>query len=163
MRRGRSVPTVSAIVMLTLVCAQPASPQSAAASNSLMAFGALIVGTWEGAGSRHEFTWGVGRQLLRSQSWFGEGEAWTLVSEGWLYWDPGEQTIRGQTIAVNMGIDLFEHRSRVEGSVIVSDLVSHGELGGVYVELWAFDDDGYTWSLEQDGAQVMGARYVRVR
>ena len=64
---------------------------------------------------------------------------------------------------MNMGIDLFEHRSRVEGSVIVSDLVSHGELGGVYVELWAFDDDGYTWSLEQDGAQVMGARYVRVR
>jgi hypothetical protein len=163
MRTTVSAGILAGMTALILAWAQPASAQDTAASGPLAAFGALIVGTWEADGSRHEFTWGVGHQVLRSRSWFAEGDAWTLVSEGWWYWDPAEQTIRGQTVAVNMGIDLFEHRSRVEGSVIVSDLVSHGELGGVYVERWAFGDDGYSWALEQDGAHVMGARYVRGR
>jgi hypothetical protein len=33
----------------------------------------------------------------------------------------------------------------------------------VYVERWSFDDGGYDWVLEQDGAQVMGSRYTKLR
>ncbi len=148
---------------LCLALGSPAAGQQQDSSTELEAFGALVVGQWDADGSRHEFTWGVGRRVVRSQSWFGDGDEWTLVSEGWWYWDPVEETIRGQTVAENMGIDLFEHRSRVEGRVIVSGLVSHGDFGGVYVERWTFDDRGYDWVLEQDDQPVMAARYTRTR
>ncbi len=148
---------------LGVVLAAPVAGQQPEGPAALEAFGALVAGQWESPGSRHEFTWGVGRQVVRSRSWFAEGDEWTLVSEGWWYWDPDGETVRGQTVAVNMGVDLFEHRSRIEGRTVVSDLVSHGDFGGVYVERWTFDDDGYDWVLEQDGARVMGARYTRTR
>ena len=148
---------------LGLLLASPGASQQPVGPTALEAFGSLVEGRWEAAGSRHEFTWGVGRRVIRSQSWFGEADEWTLVSEGWWYWDPVDETVRGQTIAVDMGVDLFEHRSRVEGRIIISDLVSHGNFGGVYVERWMFDDDGYDWVLEQDGQPVMGARYTRSR
>ena len=152
-----------ALVLSVLLGPSSVSAQQDAGPAALEAFGALVVGEWTSEGSRHEFTWGVGRQVIRSQSWFGEAQSWTLVSEGWWYWDPSEESIRGQTVAVNMGIDLFEHRSRVEGSEVVSDLVSHGEFGGEFVERWTFDDSGYDWILEQNGQRVMESRYTRLR
>lgn len=106
------------------------SPGGAAGQTPLDDFAARVLGSWEGDDSRHEFTWGVGQRVVRSRSWFADGNGWTLVSEGWWYWDPAEESIRGQTVAVGMGIDLFEYRSRIEGETIVHDLVSHGEFGG---------------------------------
>lgn len=154
---------------LTVLAASPAAarqerdgPERETGAAALEAFGALVVGEWQSEGSRHEFSWGVGRRAIHSRSWFGDPGSWTLVSEGFWYWDPGEGTIRGRTVAIDMGIDLFEHRSRVDGRSVVSDLVSHGDFGGVYVERWTFDDAGYDWVLEQDGARVMGARYTKV-
>lgn len=158
--RVRQLATAGA---LGLLIATPAASQQPVGPIALEAFGSLVMGQWQAPGSRHEFTWGVGRRVIRSQSWFGEGGEWTLVSEGWWYWDPVDETVRGQTVAIDMGVDLFEHRSRVEGRAIVSDLVSHGDFGGVYVERWTFDDTGYDWVLEQDGQPMMEARYTRTR
>jgi hypothetical protein len=141
--------------------------QSAPAADSdggaLVDFGALVVGRWETEDSRHDFAWGVGERVLRSTSYAADGDHWVIVSEGWWYWDPGEGTIRGQTVAVGMGIDLFEYRSRVSGSEVVHDLVSHGEFGGVFVERWTFDEAGYSWTLEQDGERIMGGAFRRIR
>jgi hypothetical protein len=132
-------------------------------AEALAAFGALVVGQWASDSSRHEFEWGVGNQVIKSTSHALDGDAWVVVSEGWWYWDPADETVRGTTVAVGMGIDLFEHRSRVHENEVVHDLVSYGDFGGVYVERWTFDADGYTWALEQDGERLMGGAYRRLR
>ena len=136
------------------------------AETSLAAFGELIVGEWEGDGSRHVHEWGVGHKVIRSRSYFqAEGE-WMLVSEGMWFWDADEQTVRGVTVAVGMPAELFLYRSTVRGNEVVHDLVARGPAGGRFVERWLFDGGGYEWSLEQeqDGKpqRLMGGAYRRV-
>jgi len=141
----------------------PASAQSTAPSDPLAAFGAKMVGSWEAEDSRHVFEWGVGERVLKSTSYAPEGNRWIVTSEGWWYLDPVTGTVRGTTIAVGMGIDLFEHSARVGAGEIVHDLVAHGPMGGSYVERWVFDADGYAWTLEQDGTRLMEGHYRRGR
>lgn len=129
----------------------------------LSAFGDRMVGTWEAEDSKHVFEWGVGERVLKSHSYFSDNEDWVLVSEGMWYWDPGVESIRGVTVAIGMPVELFEYTSRIAGREVVHDLVSHGEMGGRYVERWLFTDDGYDWALEQDGERVMGGSFQRVR
>jgi len=122
-----------------------------------------MVGTWEGDGSRHVFEWGVGQRVVKSISYGPEGDGWVVVSEGWWYWDPVAQSVRGTTVGTGMGIDLFQHTARLERDEIVHDLVTHGSMSGSFVERWLFDEAGYSWSLEEDGITLMGGRYERVR
>lgn len=135
-------------------------PGDDAATSALARFGERMVGTWEGDGSRHVFEWGVDRRAIRSRSYGPDGES--LVSEGFWFWDPEDRVIRGRVVATGMGIDLFEYTTRVEDDRIVHDLTTHGAMAGEFVERWVFEDDGYRWSLEQDGEALMGGRYVRV-
>ena len=156
-------PVVALVGIGALALLVARAPGATAQESELEAYGDLVVGTWEADDSRHDFAWGVGSQVVKSTGYALDGAEWVIVSEGWWYWDPSEQTIRGQTVAVGMGIDLFEHRTRVEGDRIVHDLIAHGEMGGTFVERWTFDGEGYTWSLEQNGARLMGGAYRRTR
>lgn len=122
-----------------------------------------MIGSWEADDSRHVFEWGIGERVLKSTSYASDGDGWIVTSEGWWYWNPAASAVRGTTVAIGMGIDLFEHTVRVvEADEIVHDLVAYGPMGGTYVERWTFDPDGYTWALEQDGTRLMGGRYHRV-
>lgn len=132
-------------------------------TDDLASFGERMVGTWEGVGSRHVFEWGVGERVLKSRSYFAEGDDWVLVSEGWWYWDPAAGAVRGKTIAIDMPGELFEYTTRLHDDEVVHDLVLHGEMGGAFVERWVFSGGGYSWALEQDGQRLMGGEYARVR
>lgn len=138
------------------------APPVVAQTGPLAAFGDLVVGTWEGDGSRHVFEWGVGELVVKTRSYFGDGSEWTLVSEGIWYADPDGDRIRGVTVAVEMPASLFEYTSRVGGDEVVHDLVTHGQMGGSYVERWSFSGNGYTWALEQGGERLMGGAYTKV-
>lgn len=125
-------------------------------------FGAHTVGTWEAEDSRHVFTWGVGKRVVFSRSYFPTPDGWSLVSEGIWYWDPSIEAIRGTTIAIGMPVELLQYTTRLEGDDIVHELRAVGPMGGDYVERWRMEPDGYAWTLEQDGQQVMEGRYRRV-
>ncbi|NNL31405.1 MAG: hypothetical protein HKO77_10295, partial [Gemmatimonadetes bacterium] len=131
----------------------------------LSRFGELVVGSWTAPDSRHTFEWGVDRKVLKSASYGLDGDDWQLVSEGFWYWDPAAGVIRGRTVAVGMGIDLFEYTSRIadSGNEIVHELIAHGQISGSFIERWRFEGDSYVWTLEQEGARVMGGEYRRVR
>ena len=131
----------------------------------LEAFGALAVGEWDASDSRHVLEWGVGRKIIHSKSYFRSGEQWTLVSEGIWYANPSGNGVLGLAVAIEMPVDLFEYHSEIRGDTIVHQLVSHGAMGGKYLETWQFVGDGYRWELEQDKdgvmQRVMGGAYRR--
>ncbi len=132
------------ICLGTLAFATAAAQEDAIPS--LEAFGALAVGEWTAANSRHVLEWGVGRQVIHSKSYFGSGEDWVLVAEGFWYQDPSGSGVRGVSVAIEMPVNLFEYHSEVEGDSIVHRLVSYGEMGGEYRETWQFDGEGYRWT-----------------
>ena len=143
------------------------SPDAEATTNeSLAAFGALVVGSFEANDSRHEYEWGIDGRVIRSRSYFKSDEGWTLVSEGMWFWDPGESIVRGAVVAIDMPVDLFEYRSVVEDDEIVHELMAHGAQGGRFIERWVFDDDGYRWTLERPSDEsterLMSGAYRRV-
>ena len=149
------------VALSTLPAHAPAQPSS---PDALTDFGERLVGTWEADDSRHIYEWGVGDRVLTSRSYFLATEGWALVSQGLWYWDPSAETVRGVVVAVDMPVELFEYASRLEGDEIVHDVVSHGEMGGRYVERWRFEGNLYHWSLEQDGREILsGGPYRRER
>ena len=137
--------------------------EAEALSPALASFGERMVGTWEDGGSRHVFGWAVGRQAVTSRSYTAADGDWQPVSQGFWWWDPRDEVIRGRVVAVDMGIDLFEYVTRVDEDEIVHDLTAHGAAGGAFVERWVVETDVYRWSLEQDGEAIMGGVYQRVR
>ena len=132
----------------------------------LEALGELIIGTWEGPGSRHVHTWGVGRRLIKSESFFKADEIWELVAEGIWFWDSEDEVIRGVAVAVDMPVDRFDYRTVVDGSEVIHDLKAYGEKEEQFVETWTFGPTGYVWQLEQateDGLmRITGGAYDRV-
>ncbi len=159
----RGLPRLAAL-SIAVATATPVSAQLSMSSDPLADFGATMVGSWEADGSRHVFEWGVGGRVLKSTSYASDGDGWVVTSEGWWYWDPVAEAVRGTTVAIGMGIDLFEHTVRMmKADEIVHDLVAYGPMGGTYVERWTFEPDGYPCALEQDGSRLMGGRYQRVR
>lgn len=142
-----------ALVIAGALLFSPAAavPQTTAAGSDLEAFGALVVGTWEAADSRHVLEWGVGRRVIRSRGYFLIDGDWMLVSEGIWYEDRDAARIRGVVLAVEMPIDRFEYSTVVNGSEVVHELVAHGEAGGRYRETWTFDGSGYRWMVAKIG------------
>lgn len=167
--------TVFLLVGAGLAAAWPPPPEPPGAAHgpaqvpggALEAFGALAVGEWTAEDARNTLTWGVGRKIIHSKSYFLLQGEWTLVSEGVWYADPSGAGVRGVVVAIEMPVELFEYRSEVRGESIVHQLVGHGEMGGEYRETWSFDDEGYEWTLETEaeGAmqRVMGGAYQRAR
>jgi len=147
--------------------ADPQDPDQSAAG-PLAPFERLIGGQWHLDGSYHEFEWGLGRQSVRSRSYFiVEGEP-KLVSEGIWFWHPGEKQIKGAFTAIDMPVVFFDYTVRFEGNKMVSDLVAFDAEGNksAYVETWEFTDDThYEWKLfseTPDGPrEVMGGIYSK--
>ena len=114
------------------------------------------------------FEWGVGNRSVRGRSYFvRDGDA-VLVSEGFWYWHPGQQKIRGVFTAKDMPVELFDFTTRFEGDRMISDLGAFGADGSAtsYVETWEFTDDThFTWTLYRvtpDGpVKEMGGVYTR--
>ncbi len=158
---------VTSLRMLSVVLLGLAvAPQPAVGQGPLEALGELMVGTWESADSRHEHEWGVGRQLIRSRSYFLVDGTWVLVAEGIWFWDDEEQTLRGTHLAIEMPMNRLEYRTTVRGDAVRHDLRTYGEAAERLVETWNFEDGAYTWEVERrtdDGLErMMGGRYRRV-
>lgn len=163
-RRGRRVllPLLLALVAPALLSAQAPRPEP---DPPLAALAGLVLGSWEAPGSRHVHEWGVGRRLIRSRSYLRAGEEWTLVSEGMWWWDENGGTLRGIHFTVGMPMDRMEYATRVEGGRVIHDLRTFGAEEGRFREVWEFEGDGYSWSLEEpsgDGfRRIMGGEYSR--
>lgn len=155
------------LVMPLYVHGQDEDAQQSA-SNPLAPFERLIGGQWYLQGSYQEFEWGVGRQSVKSRSYFIVDGKPKLVSEGIWFWHPGEKQIKGFFTAIDMPVVFFDYTTRFEENRMVNDLRSYGSKGNesVYVEIWDFTGDTrFVWSLLRktpDGLkEQMGGTYTR--
>ena len=165
--RARGVPMRSLGVTLVVGTLGLALAHAAAAQDAtgeLEAFGALVVGTWRADDAKHVHTWGVGKKLIHSASYFLVDGEWKLVSEGIWYWDDQERTIRSTHVAIDMPVERFEYRTEVKGALVEHELTAYGSQPGDFVEIWSFHEDGYDWRLESPddrGTRVMGGSFRR--
>lgn len=157
---------VAALALVALASAITGSVL--AEENPLQPFEKLIGGKWELKGSAQEFEWGVGRKSVLSRSHFTVDGRSRKVSEGFWYWHPGSNEIRGVFVAVDMPVELFEYTTRFEGRKMISQLRSYTSEGdeSLNTETFEFTTDGqYEWSLYDGGdetqAKVMSGTYVR--
>lgn len=152
---------------VSVLSAQEA-PQSQSNPNPLSSFEQLIGGQWHLDDSYQEFEWGLGKLSVKSNSYFITGGEAQLVAEGFWFWHPKNQQIKGAFTAVEMPAVLFEYTTRFEGEKMVSDLLTYDASGAEteYVEVWdLMDDTHYLWTLfmkTPDGLQeVMSGTYER--
>lgn len=134
------------------------------ATNPLAPFAHLIGGDWyldgpDGAYTHHHFEWGVGQKTVVSRSYTPDNNGEILVSEGFWFWHPAEQTIKGYHIAIEMPVEVFEYITTFEGSKMVSELKATDLEGAVndLIETWEFtDNDHYIVTIDNktpDGPQ----------
>ncbi|MFW6088449.1 MAG: hypothetical protein ACODAB_01775 [Gemmatimonadota bacterium] len=143
----RRVFAVSAVLIFATVCATPEARSQPA---PLAPFERLIGGEWRSGNTVQVFEWGPGRSSVIARSYTAEAGRKVPSSVGIWYWHPGEKTIEGRATAVNMPVSLFEYKTRFEGDVMRSELVTHSADGetGVFVETWEFTGkDAYEWRL----------------
>ncbi len=139
-----------------------------AAEDPLAAFAPFIGGQWHLDGSYTELEWGVGRRAVNARSYFVvDGQA-KLVSEGFWFWHPGEQQIKGIFTAIDMPVVLFLYTTRFEGDAMIGDLRAYAASGKetVFVETWKLEDDShFAWTLSSETAdgeeQSMSGTYTR--
>ncbi len=123
-------------------------------ANPLEPFSRLVGGQWHLENTYHAVEWGVGKKSVVVSSYVESDGETNLVSEGFWFWHPGEQQIRGYFVATGMGIDLYEYTTRFEGDKMVNQLVGYGRYGGQFEEIWKFTGpDHYEWSLFQKTAE----------
>ncbi len=119
--------------------------------NPLTAFQRLIGGEWHMDAAFHTFEWGVGKKMLKISSYFQTDGKANLVSEGFWFWHPGKGVVQSYSVAVEMGVELFEYTdSRWEGNKMVNDMIAYDAAGQAteYQEDWDFvDQDRYVWTL----------------
>lgn len=144
------------------------TPKPHPPTNPLSSFERLIGGQWHLDDAYQEFEWGVGRRSVNSKAYMMVGGEVQLVAEGFWFWHPKEQQIRGVFNAVGMPAVLFDYTTRFEGEKMVSDLLTFDASGteSEYVEVWDLvDDTHYLWTLflkTPEGRQeVMGGTYER--
>ena len=162
MRRHAS--WVLPLLGLVTMASTPAAPFSAQVVDTpLSALERLVSGSWYiGEDSYQVFTWGVGRQSVKSEMFFITPENETLVSEATYFYHPGRETLLGFGVAVDMGIDVFGYTSiRARGDTLILDLSAFGPQATdeVLRETWTFfDDDRYEWVLWARGEDGTWAR-----
>ena len=125
-------------------------------TNPLTPFARLIGGEWyydgkDGAYTHHHFEWGVGQKTVISRSYAPDNNGEVLVSEGFWFWHPAEQTIKGYHIAIGMPVEVFEYTTTFEGNKMVSELRATNPEGAVanHIETWQFtDEDHYVCTVD---------------
>ena len=137
-------------------------------SNPLAPFERLIGGEWHLDGSFLELEWGVGKTSVRGRSYLVGEDSPRLVSEGFWFWHPGEDQIKGYFTAVEMPAVLFDYTTKFEEGRMVNELRTYDAAGSEtsYVEIWEpVGDSHYEWALlakTPDGLEeVMSGTYER--
>ena len=140
-----------AVIVTALSCA--AVTQAEATDDPLAGFAPFIGGQWHMEGSYTELEWGVGRRAVNARSYFVvDGQA-KLVSEGFWYWHPGEQQIKGVFTAIDMPVELFLYTIRFDGDTMIGDLMAYGSNGKEtpFVEKWKLEDGTtFLWTLTSE-------------
>lgn len=134
----------------------------------LAGFAPFIGGQWHLDGSYTELEWGVSRRAVNARNYFlVDGQA-KLVSEGFWFWHPGEQQIKGVFTAIDMPVVLFLYTTRFEGDAMIGDLRAYASNGKetVFVETWKLEDDShFSWTLTSETAdgevESMSGTYTR--
>jgi len=132
----------------------------------LAPFERLVGGEWHLEDSYQSFEWGVGRRSVRARSYLLVDGTAQLVSEGFWYWHPGEQRIRGVFTAIEMPVTLFDYVTRFDGDTMVSELAAYDAAGDSdrYIETWRFSGErAFEWALraEPGGEPLMSGTYQR--
>ena len=137
-------------------------------ANPLDPFQVLVGGQWHIEGSYQVFEWGPGRSSVNSRSYIMVNGNPHVTSQGFWYWHPGEQQIKGVFTAVGMPDILFEYSTLFLDNRMMNDLRTYDIKGNMerYVETWMFtSEDSYTWKLEkpvEDGLKpVMEGVFIR--
>jgi hypothetical protein len=122
-----------------------------APANPMAAFERLVGGEWHFGDQYQVFEWGLGKRSIHARGYqVVKGEA-KLVSDGLIFYHPGEERLRGYFVAEGMGIDVFDYDITFEGDRMVAALKTFGQLTGEFEEVWEFTDaDHYEWSLLQE-------------
>lgn len=136
------------------------------AAAPLQPFEFLVGGTWELEGSYQVFEWSLDKTLLKSRSWYLRDGEPVVTSEGFWFWHPSEQTIRGTFIARGMPVVLFDYTTCFSGPTMYNQLrgvAADGKLSE-YRETWEFlDREHYLWKLYQGSDKpVMEGRFKRI-
>ena len=136
--------------------------------NPLAAFTPFIGGKWFLEGTYQTLAWGVGHKSVIARNYFPSEEGSELVSEGFWFWHPGEEQIRGYFTAIKMPVAVFEYVTHFEENKMVSDLKSYTPegVGEQYIEEWELTSvDSYEWRLlapTPDGVhQAMNGTFTR--
>jgi len=163
------VPALQWPALLILFCFSSVSADEQCdppAASPLQPFEFLVGGTWELEGSYQVFEWSLDKTLLKSRSWYLRDGEPVPSSEGFWYWHPSEQTIRGTFIARAMPVVVFDYTTCFRGSIMVNQLRGIAADGKVsdYREIWEFQgSDHYLWRLYQDGDKpILEGRFSRV-
>lgn len=145
-----------------------ASEKESPAYQQLKHFQQLIGGTWHLQDSYQEFEWGLGKQSVTSRSYFRKDNQAQLVSEGFWYWHPAKNEIKGIFTAINMPFWLVEYTTVFEGNKMINDLLTYDNNGkqSSFIETWKFSDaEHYQWKLEQMSENklktIMGGTFKR--
>jgi len=154
------------VIMAALLFASDARPQPA--EDPLAGFAPFIGGQWRLEDSYTELEWGVSRRAIRARNYFVVDGQPKLVSEGFWFWHPGEQQIKGIFTAIDMPVVLFLYTTRFEGDTMISDLRAYAASGKEtqFVETWKLEDDAhFAWTLSSETAdgqeQSMSGTYTR--
>ncbi len=157
-----SVLVMGLFLLFSMVVAQESSDDD----NPLAPFAVLIGGQWHLEDTYQEFIWGPGKMSVNGRSYqMKDGEP-TLVGEGFWFYHPGEQAIKGYFVGTGMGVDVFDYTTRFEDGNMLNDLTTYGDYGGEWEEVWEFTgDDTFVWTLYQktpDGpSEMMSGTYQR--
>lgn len=90
-------------------------------------FSWLIGGKWYFEDTWQTFNWGLAKMSVRLESFtLINGEA-HLLAEGWWYWHPGEQNVKGFFTAIDQDVTFFDCRTEFEGDKIISHIQSFTE------------------------------------
>ena len=117
-------------------------------------FERLVGGCWRLENTCQAFEFGLDRRRVSARSLSQTPEGQRIVSEGAWFHHPGEGVFVGYFVARDMGIELFEYRTRFEGEVMISDVIAWSRDGQrqTYREHWTFtDEDHYLWELFEVG------------
>jgi len=153
-------------ILAALLFASDARPE--ATEDPLAGFAPFIGGQWHLEGSYSELEWGVSRRAVKARNYFVVDGQPKLVSEGFWFWHPGEQQIKGVFTAIDMPVVLFLYTTHFEGDTMIGDLRAYAANGKEteFIETWKLEDDShFAWTLSSETAdgqeQSMSGTYTR--
>jgi|GEM_PF-899225 len=150
MKRMRLARIVGFMLVLTIATYAANTSTANAEESPLQPFERLVGGQWHIEGTYVVWEWGMEKLSLFARSYVPSEDGDKMVSEGFMFWHPGEQKVRGYATGIGAGVDLWDYTMNFHGDTIKCDLVTYGQYSGDYHETWTFTgEDEYVWTLFQ--------------